>query len=172
MCRKQVKLRVAEIFDTQVKKLPHEQQKELDERMAYRLNSFDSEKLKKAIQREFPDLRFRKTEGLFTLKDFAVKLENQMKKKEDFFELALGIIRKTAKHPEYTFESKLFKEFVPQSSDDQSASAIYCIKCRPVVQALATRLFAVPYYPSSIALEKAKDLREFIDLFYFKKTNC
>ena len=166
MCRKQVKARIAEIFDERVKTLPHEQAKNVDERMAYRLNSLDCERMKKAIQAEFPDLRFRRTDGLFTLHDFAVKLENQMQKKEAFFDLALSIIRNFSKHPEYTLNSKLFAEDMPKNTEDQSGSANYCIKCRPVMSALATRLFTVPYYPSSSALEKAENLREVIDLFY------
>lgn len=123
---------------------------------------------KKAIQLAYPDLRYRNINGLVTINDFANKIEKEQVKKQEFFDKALNIICEVSGHPEYTLDSVLFEECLPQHSEGNkklSEEANYFIKCQKVYYALAKMTPRI-FTPKSTALENTKNLASLIDVYY------
>lgn len=177
MCKnKNLQKRMVNLYEEKVAKIPvglfAEDDAEEYEKVRYPIPIIERDLFKKVIQQEFSDLRFRNIDGLITIDDFAVKVEAELQKKEDFFDKALEIIRKMAKHPEYTFESVLFEEFKPKhisGSKRLSDESHYFIRCQKVYNALSEKMYTkVVFHPSAPALEKVTTLRELIDLYYRK----
>ena len=143
-----------------------------EEKTLYQIPATKREVFKKAIQLAFPDLRYRNIDGLITVNDFIVKAEEELKKKEEFFNKALELIREVAGHPEYSFDSFLFEEFEPryQSGNKKlSDEANYFVHCQKVYNALAVKMYSKSvFHPSAPALEKVRNLRELIDVYYRK----
>ena len=168
MCKsKKLQQTLIDLFEEKVGQIPTE----IEDKARYIIPAYDRNDFKKVIQSKWPDLRYRNINGLNTIDDFAVKIEQEIDKKEKFFEKALGIIREVSGHPEYTFVSVLFEEEMPRSTDNnarQSKEANYFLKCNKVYQALGRQMHATPFLPNIASLERAKNLKELIDLYYRK----
>ena len=176
MCKnKNLQKKMVNLFEEKVAKIPTSfafDDVDECEKAQYPIPAVEREVFKKVLQAEYPDLRYRNIEGLITIDDFAVKVENELKKKEEFFSKALAIIRNVAGHPEYTLDSFLFEEFEPRhliGNKKLSDQANYFVHCQKVYNALALKMYTkVIFYPSAPALEKVHNLRELIDLYYRK----
>ena len=176
MCRnKKLQKKMVELFEEKVSKVPTIfafDDADEREKAQYPIPPIEREIFKKVLQAEYPDLRYRNINGLTTIDDFAVKIETELQKKEDFFTKALDIIRDVTGHPEYTFESTLLEEFKPSHASGNkrlSEEAHYFIRCQKVYNALSTQMYTTWIYrPSAPALAKAKNLRELIDIYYRK----
>ena len=166
MCKNELKNKMINLFEEKVGKIGKA------EKALYQIPATKREVFKKAIQLAFPDLRFRHIEGLVTINDFTVKVEKELEKREKFFSKALEIIREVAGHPEYTFDSFLFEEFEPRyqrGNKKLSDESNYFVRCQKVYNALAVKMYHKSvFHPSAPALEKAKNLRELIDVYYRK----
>ena len=142
------------------------------EKAQYAIPAIEREVFKKVVQEEWPDLRYRNIDGLTTIDDFAVKIETELQKKEDFFTKALAIIRDVTGHSEYTLESALLEEFKPKhitGNKHLSENAHYFIRCQKVYNALSEKMYTTwVFHPTAPALEKTRNLRELIDLYYRK----
>ncbi len=176
MCKnKNLQKKMVNLFEEKVAKIPTSfafDDVDEYEKAQYPIPAVEREVFKKVLQAEYPDLRYRNIEGLITIDDFAVKVENELKKKEEFFSKALAIIRNVAGHPEYTLDSFLFEEFEPRyltGNKKLSDQANYFVHCQKVYNALALKMYTkVVFRPSAPALEKVHNLRELIDLYYRK----
>lgn len=125
--------------------------------------------LKRKIQQAYPDLRYHNCGDLKTLGDYIDKAVEEDNFKREFFEKALGIIREVSGHPEYTLDSKLYVEHLHHGELKESQEANYYANCIPVYKALTKRLYTkVEYYPNPCLLERARNLREVIDVYYRK----
>lgn len=168
MCRsKKIRKKVIELFEEKVCQIPLYLR---DEKQSYKPSLVERELLTKAIRTEYPDLRFCNTETLMCLEEFASRIEQELKKKESFFQTGLDIIRQVSGHPEYTLESRLFEDTIPHSEGTcrLSEAANHFIRCNKVFSALARGLSLQAYYPNSVALELAPNLRALIDIYYRK----
>ena len=176
MCKnKNLQKKMVNLFEEKVSVLPTSfafDDVDECEKAQYPIPAVEREVFKKVLQAEYPDLRYRNIEGLVTIDDFALKVEEEQKRKEDFFNKALAIIREVAGHPEYTLDSFLFEEFKPRyqtGSQRLSDEAHYFIKCQKVYNALAEKMYTTwTFHPSAPALERVRNLRELIDLYYRK----
>jgi len=176
MCNnKDLQKKMVELFEEKVSKIPLAfAMDDTDEREKanYPIPAIEREIFKKVVQTEWPDLRYRRIEGLVTIDDFALKVEEELQRKEDFFTKALGIIRDITGHPEYTLESVLFAECKPKHKKGNkrlSEESNYFVKCQKVYSALSAKMYTtVIFHPSSPALEKAGNLQELIDIYYRK----
>ena len=166
---------MVELFEEKVSKVPTIfafDDADEREKADYPIPPLEREVFKKVLQAEYPDLRYRNIDGLVTIDDFAVKIEEEQQKKENFFNKALDIIRDVTGHPEYTFDSVLLEEFKPSHASGNkrlSEEAHYFVRCQKVYNALSEKMYTkVVYHPSAPALAKAKNLRELIDIYYRK----
>ena len=162
---------MVDLFEERVAPIPASYADE-KEKAKYEIPIIERSIFKKVIQKEFPDLRYRNINDLSTIDDFANKIEKEIQNKEAFFNKALDIIRRITGHPEYTFDSVLLEEYKPQHSEGNkrySDEANYFIKCQKVYNALAENIYTkVVYHPSAAELERTKNLRELIDIYYRK----
>lgn len=177
MCQnKNLQKKMVQLYEEKVARIPTSlfAKDDADERekAQYPIPPIERDIFKKIIQAEFPDLRYRNIGGLVSIDDFAVKVEEELQRKEDFFNKALDIIREVTGHPEYTFESVLLEEFKPKQisgSKRLSDEAHYFIKCQKVYNALSEKMYTkIVFHPSAPALEKVTTLRELIDIYYRK----
>ena len=166
---------MVDLFEEKVAKIPTSfafDDADEREKALYPIPAIEREVFKKVVQEEFSDLRYRNIDGLVTIDDFAVKIEEELHKKEVFFYKALGTICEVTNHPEYTFDSVLLEEFKPKhttGSKRLSEEAHYFIKCLKVYNALSTQMYTTwVFRPSAPALKKANNLRELIDIYYRK----
>ena len=176
MCKnKDLQKKMVKLFEEKVAKIPSAfafDDADEREKVLYPIPAVEREIFKKVVQTEFSDLRYRNIEGLVTINDFAVKVEDELKKKKEFFNKALDIIREVAGHPEYTFDSFLFEEFKPRFQNGNkklSDNANYFVHCQKVYNALTVKMYSNGvFHPSAPALEKVRNLRELIDVYYRK----
>ena len=176
MCQnKSLQKKMVELFEEKVSKIPLAfAMDDADERekAQYPIPIVERDLFKRAIQTEWADLRYRRIEGLVTIDDFALKLEEELQRKEDFFAKALGIIRNITEHPEYTLESVLLEEFKPKHTSGKerlSEEANYFVKCQKVYNALSAQMYTtVVFHPSAPAIEKVGNLKDLIDIYYRK----
>ena len=167
MCQnKNLQKKLVDIFEEKVAAIPSEN------KAYYKIGPSERHAFKKAIQEAFPDLRYRVIDGLVTIDDFAVKVEAELKKREDFFNKALDLIRMVTEHPEYTLDSVLFAEALPKHKTGNqrlSEQANYFVKCQKVYRALSAKMYTkVIFHPTAPALEKVKTLHDLIDVYYRK----
>lgn len=167
MCKnKNLQKKLVDLFEEKVANIPGENKPH------YKVNPTERHAFKKAIQEAFPDLRYRDIDGLVTIDDFADKVEAEIKKREDFFNKALDLICMVTEHPEYTLDSVLFAEVVPKHQTGNkrlSEEANYFVKCQKVYNALSAKMYTkVVFHPTAPALEKTKNLRDLIDVYYRK----
>lgn len=176
MCKnKDLQKKMVNLFEEKVAKIPSAfafDDADEREKALYPIPPIERELFKKVVQAEFPDLRYRNIDGLITIDDFAVKVEEELKKKEDFFNKALGIVREVSGHPEYTLDSFLLEEFEPRYQTGNkrlSDEANYFVKCQKVYNALSKQMYTKErFYPKSTALENAGNLRQLIEIYYRK----
>ena len=176
MCKnKKLQKKMVELFEEKVSAIPvvfEQDDDNGDEKAMYPIPVREREPFKKVVQEAFPDLRYRNIDGLVTIDDFAVKVEAELKKREDFFNKALELIRTVSKHPEYDFDSVLFAETLPKHKTEKkrlSEQANYFVKCQKVYRALSAQMYSkVIFHPTAPTLEKTKNLRELIDVYYRK----
>ena len=162
---------MVDLFEERVAPIPASYADE-KEKAKYEIPIIERSIFKKVIQEEFPDLRYRNINGLSTIDDFANKIEKEIQNKEAFFNKALDIIRRITGHPEYTLDSVLYEEFKPHTrfgNQRFSKEANYFLKCQKVYNTLSENMYSkVMYHPSAAELERTKNLRELIDVYYRK----
>ena len=176
MCKnKALQKKMVELFEEKVAKIPTAfafDDADEREKAQYPIPAIERDIFKKVLQAEFSDLRYRNIDGLVTIDDFTVKVEEELQKKEGFFQKALALIQEVTKHPEYTLDSVLLAEFKPKHKTGNkrlSEEAHYFLKCLKVYNALSEKMYTkVTYHPSAPALEKASNLQELIDIYYRK----
>ena len=176
MCKnKNLQKKMVNLFEEKVAKIPTSfafDDTDEREKVQYPIPAIEREVFKKILQTEYPDLRYRNIEGLVTIDDFALKVEEEVQRKVDFFNKALGIIREVAGHPEYKFDSVLYSEFKPKHTSGPkrlSDEAHYFIRCQKIYNKLSEKMYTkVTFHPSTPALEKAQTLGELIDIYYRK----
>ena len=160
MCKsKQIKQKLLSLYREKVGNISDENEE---------IPILERDVFKKAIQLAYPNLRYRNINGLVTINDFANKIEREIAKKQEFFAKALNVICEVSGHPEYTLESVLFEECLPQHNEGNqrlSEEANYFIKCQKVYHALAKMTPRI-FNPKSTALENAKNLESLIDVYY------
>ena len=130
------------------------------------------ESLKQMLRQVLPDLRISTSLGLVKVSDFAAYVERQEEKKEAFFQKGLAIVREVT-GKEYGLDDDLYSELRPDeathgTNEYLSQQCRYFIKSNKVYQALSLGLKGSKkvYYPPVSLLEKAKTIREVIDLYY------
>lgn len=130
------------------------------------------ESLKQMLRQVLPDLRISTSLGLVKVSDFAAYVERQEEKKETFFQKGLAIVRDVT-GKEYGLDDDLYSELRPDeathgTNEYLSQQCRYFIKTNKVFQALSIGLKGEKraYYPPTSLLEKAKNIKEIIDLYY------
>ena len=130
------------------------------------------EPLTQLLRQVLPDLRISTSLGLVKVSDFAAYIERQEEKKDAFFKQGLAIVREiTGK--EYGLDDDLYHELRPDedvhgTNEYLSQESRYFLTADKVYRALSVGLKGEKraYYPPTSLLEKAKNIREIIDLYY------
>ncbi len=130
------------------------------------------ESLKQMLRQVLPDLRISTSLGLVKVSDFAAYVERQEEKKNAFFKQGLAIVQEVT-GKEYGLDDDLYSELRPDeevhgTNEYLSQETKYFLHANKVYQALSLGLKGSKraYYPPVSLLEKAKNIRWIIDLYY------